>query len=154
MDVCNLGFGGGATLEAEMAEWIVSRKDWHLATLEMGVNVLDLPTADFRLKVRKFLSFFAADPLKRPVYTLDLLLTSGEFSGNETAIKKCADFRRIVHEETLAAGESHLHVLEYSSLLKHASDFSTDLIHPAAHTFEKIGCGLAAQISKSNPLHH
>ena len=152
VDSCNLGFGGGATMEPEMAEWIVSRTDWHLATLEMGVNVLNLAADEFRSKVRKFLSFFVSDPLNRPVYSLDMLPTPGEFDGNEDATAKGAVFRRIVREETLAAGKSHMHVLEYASLLSRGSDFSTDLLHPAAHAFETIGCGLAAQIRKRNQI--
>src|SRR5690606_33281884 len=39
VDFINLGFGGGAHLEREMADYIASRTDWDLATLEMGINM-------------------------------------------------------------------------------------------------------------------
>lgn len=146
IDVCNLGFGGGATLEPEMAEWIVSRTDWQLATLEMGVNVFNLSVDEFRDRVRKFLAPFAADPLKRPVFSLDMLTMSDEFRGDPDGTAKAAAFRRIVSEETAATGKPFMKRLEYASLVSGPSDFSSDLIHPATHAFEKIGCGLAAQI--------
>ncbi len=148
VDVCNLGFGGGATLEPEMAEWIVSRTDWHFATLEMGINVFHLSPDEFRERVRNFLAFFASDPLKRTVFTLDMLPASSHFTPNEEMIRKAATFNRIVREETVATGNPAMIALPYSSLLNRAADYSTDILHPAAHTFEKIGCGLAEMIRK------
>jgi hypothetical protein len=148
VDVCNLGFGGGATLEPEMAEWIVSRTDWHFATLEMGINVFYLSPDEFRERVRNFLAFFASDPLKRTVFTLDMLPASSHFTPNEEIMQKAATFNRIVREETVATGNPAMIALPYSSLLNRAADYSTDILHPAAHTFEKIGCGLAEMIRK------
>lgn len=146
LDVWNLGFGGGAVMEPELAEWIVSRTDWHLATLEMGVNVLSMLPDEFRSRVRKFLSFFAADPLKRPVFSLDMLPFGNEFHDGEKDNAKAASFRKIVREETMAYGQPRMRVLEYSSLLPEPFDFTSDLLHPAAHAFETIGRGLAEQI--------
>ena len=152
-DVCNLGFGGGATLEPELAEWVVSRTDWQLATLEMGVNVFGLAPDEFRAKVRSFLAVFASDPLKRPVFSFDMLPTGGEYSGNMETVAKAAAFRRIVREETAATGKPFMKTLEYASLVAGPADFSSDLLHPAIHAFEKIGCGLAAQIEAAGSLH-
>ena len=148
VDVCNLGFGGGATLETEIAEWMVSRTDWHFATLEMGINVFHLSPDDFRILVRNFLAPFAADPLKRRVFTLDMLPASSHFAPNNEMIQKAAAFNRIVREETEATGNPALISLPYHSLLTRAADYSTDILHPAAHAFEKIGCGLAEMIRK------
>ena len=149
VDVCNLGFGGGATMEPEIAEWIVSRKDWHLATLEMGVNVFNRAPEEFRILVRNFLAVFAADPLKRPVFTLDMLPFGEEFGDNQEVKERAAAYRRIVREETAATGSPVMTTLEYASLIR-ASDLSTDILHPAAHAFDAIGRGLAAQIKKMN----
>lgn len=150
VDVCNLGFGGGATLEPEIAEWMVSRTDWHLATLEMGINIFYLSVDDFRTRVRNFLTPFAADPLKRPVFTLDMLPSVSYFDHLEDGMAKAAAFKQIVREETAAAATRNpaMKALEYSSLLTLASDYTTDLLHPAAHAFETIGRGLAEQIKK------
>ena len=146
VDHCNLGFGGGATLEPELAEWIVSRSDWHFATLEMGVNVMNLTPKEFRERVRNFLAPFAADRRGRPAFSLDMLPTSGEWTAREGAREKAAAFRRIVREETAAAGKPFMRSLEYASLLSDPSWYSTDLLHPAFHAFETIGRGLAAQL--------
>ena len=150
VDVWNLGFGGGAFLEPELAEWIVSRRDWKFAVLELGANLFHLPPEEFRKKVRKFLTFFAADSERRRVFILDLLPNTGEIRGAE--LEKAAAFRRVVREETASAdaaangGKGLLLHLEYASLLPDVTGYSTDLLHPAAHAFETIGRGLAAQI--------
>lgn len=150
VDVWNLGFGGGAFLEPELAEWIVSRRDWKFAVLELGANLFHLPPEEFRKKVRKFLTFFAADSERRRVFILDLLPNTGEIRGAE--LEKAAAFRRVVREESASAdaaangGKGLLLHLEYASLLPDVTGYSTDLLHPAAHAFETIGRGLAAQI--------
>jgi len=150
VDVCNLGFGGGAALEPEIAEWIVSRTDWHLATLELGINLIHITPDEFRERVRKFLVPFASDPLKRPVFSLDMLPFSGEFDGDPGTVEKASAFRRIVREETASAGRPGMSMLEYKSLLPHAADFSTDRLHPSSHAFAAIGHGIAEQIRKQN----
>ena len=149
-DFAGLGFGGGAFLEPELAEWIVSRRDWKFAVLELGANLFHLPPEEFRKKVRKFLTFFAADSERRRVFILDLLPNTGEIRGAE--LEKAAAFRRVVREETASAdaaangGKGLLLHLEYASLLPDVTGYSTDLLHPASHAFETIGRGLAAQI--------
>ena len=46
-------------------------------------------------------------------------------------------------------GKPWICALEYASLIQ-LSDFSTDLLHPAAHAFQAIGHGLAEQIKQKN----
>ena len=149
LDVCNLGFGGGAMLEPELAEWIVSRNDWHLATLELGVNLIYHTPDEVRKRVKDFLAYFAADPRRQEVFVLDMLKITGEFSGDAEMTAKAASFRKIVHEEAAMAGFPARNVLEYASLLPGPAGYSADLLHPAAHAFEKIGCGLAAEIGNA-----
>ncbi len=144
VDVLNLGFGGGAHLEPELAEWIAARDDWHMASLEMGINVFGIEVEEFRRRVRRFLSVFAADSKRRPVFCLDMIPFGAEIDGSESG--KAAAFRRVVAEERDSLGASHLHLLEYAPALDRVADLSSDLLHPAAHAFESIGRNLAAQI--------
>lgn len=141
-DPINLGFGGGAHLEPELASWIVSRRDWAFATLEMGINVLGLDPASFRARIRRFLVIFAADSLRRPVFCLDILPTGG---GQDAA--SCAAFRRIVAEEQAALQATHVRLLDYVGGLQRLADLSDDLLHPSAYAFEDIGRHLAGQIA-------
>ena len=40
MDVINLGSAGSAYCEPELADYIASRKDWHVASLEISLNMI------------------------------------------------------------------------------------------------------------------
>jgi hypothetical protein len=142
-DLLNLGFGNGARLEPDMARWIVSRKDWDFASLEMGINVLG-DVAWFRELVKGFLPVFAADPAKRPVFCLDLLPCRGEIKGEDPAMFE--GYRAAIRDELAALGVPHLHRLSYADGLARHADLADDLLHPGAHAFEDIGRHLAAQM--------
>lgn len=118
-DYINLGFAGSAYLEPEMAEYIVSRKDWTFASVEMGVNMLGEPPEFFRNRVRAFVDCLAKD--SRPVFATSLFVTNCE--GQE----RDALFRRIVREET----EGKLIFTDGLALLDNRAFISEDLVHPS-----------------------
>ncbi|WP_455500315.1 SGNH/GDSL hydrolase family protein [Gemmiger sp.] len=70
VDYLNLGFAGNALMEEEMAKYIVSRKDWDFASVEMGINtaerVDEFPLDVFEERIDRFTAVLAADP--RPIF--------------------------------------------------------------------------------------
>ena len=40
VDLVNLGFGGGAHCESQLADYIAERNDWDFATFELGINMI------------------------------------------------------------------------------------------------------------------
>ena len=64
-DYINLGYAGSAHLEKSMAEYIVSRKDWDFATVELGVNMLREDPVRFEENLDIFTEIISKD--KRPV---------------------------------------------------------------------------------------
>jgi len=73
VDLINLGFGGGAHLEPEMADYIAGRDDWDLATLEMGVNIVNkVPVKEFAERVDYFVSTIARSDPDRWVFCIDM----------------------------------------------------------------------------------
>lgn len=69
-DYLNLGFAGNALMEEEMAKYIVSRKDWDFASVEMGINTTErpeqFPLDVFEATIDRFTAILAADP--RPIF--------------------------------------------------------------------------------------
>ena len=65
-DYLNLGFAGCALMEEEMAEYLISRKDWDFASVEMGINAVGekrrLELAEFERRIDRFTQILAADP--------------------------------------------------------------------------------------------
>lgn len=70
VDYLNLGFAGNALMEEEMAKYIVSRKDWDFASVEMGINTTErpeqFPLDVFEETIDRFTAVLAADP--RPIF--------------------------------------------------------------------------------------
>ena len=127
-DLLNFGFPGSAWLEPAVADYLVSRRDWHFASLAMGINMLGaFSPAAFRTRVRRFIAPFAADP--RPVVATDMVVT--DYPENP---RKVAQFRQIVKEET--AGK--LPYISGLALLGDESDLSSDLLHPTATGMRQI----------------
>lgn len=86
-DYINLGFAGSAHMERTMAEYIVSRKDWDFASIEMGVNMLgpEYSVELFEERVKEFVDIMAGD--SRPVFATSI------FGFNEPEQKKADIFR-------------------------------------------------------------
>lgn len=129
-DYLNLGYAGSAYLEREMAEYIVSRKDWNFASVEMGINMLygDFDAAQFEKRVKNFVDILSADG--RPVFATDIF----RFNGGQEFQKKAEVFRGIVKKH--AGGR-----LLYTDGLKLLSDpafISQDLIHPSQEGIARI----------------
>lgn len=127
-DYINLGFAGSAHLEKAMAEYIVSRKDWDFASVEMGINMLgDAFTPEtFEQRVKAFVDVLAADP--RPVYATSIFGFSGD--GQE----KAAIYRDIVRKHA----EDKLIFIDGLELLNNSAYISEDLVHPTLEGIEQI----------------
>lgn len=118
MDTLNKGFAGTCRCEKAMAEWFVSRKDWHAMTLEMGINMLGMAEAEFERRIDEFTAIMAADG--RPVFATSIFSTM--FDGPQHDA-----FRRIVRKYA----EPRLHFVDGLALLERPDFISQDMVHPS-----------------------
>lgn len=131
-DYINLGFAGRALMEEEMARYIVSRKDWNFASVEMGVNALekqkgiaDLET--FEERIDRFTAILAEDP--RPVFATSI------FGFNDENDQEYAEkMRRIVRKY---AAERLIYT-DGLQILNHPCYISADLVHPSVQGQQQI----------------
>lgn len=129
-DYLNLGFAGTAYLEREMAEYIVSRKDWDFATFEMGINMLEGFTEEqFETRVREFTDVLASE--KRMVCLTSIYGYTGE---NQ---EKAQRFREIVRHYA----QGRFPFLDGLELLDHPAFVSQDQVHPTLEGIEQIASG-------------
>jgi lysophospholipase L1-like esterase len=142
-DLINMGFGGGAHLEPEMADYIASRDDWDLATLEMGINILGLGVAEFAHRVEYFINTIAAAHPSKPVFGIDIFTSNEDFSGTGNT----AAFRRTVRRLVRESGKANLFYLSGRHLLTTADGLTSDLVHPSPHGMEEIAERLARAVS-------
>ncbi len=120
-DYLNLGFAGTAFLEQEMAEYIVSRKDWDFASVELGINMTDgrFSTRFFEDRVKKFIEILASD--SRKIYCTNIF-------GNNYVDKELIEvYREIVREYA----SKRLIFTDGLELLNREEFISEDLVHPS-----------------------
>ncbi len=143
VDHFNLGFGGGAWLEPEMAEWIASRTDWEFATLEMGINLTSRVTPEeFAARLKGFLPRIVAAHSNRWIFCIDLFTASGDFTDNA----RYPAFRAAVRDAVARIGSPRVVHLDGRDLLTRATGLTLDMVHPSSDGFEEIAANLVARM--------
>ena len=138
MDTLNKGFAGTCLCEKAMAEWFVSRKDWHAATLEMGINMMGMEEKEFERRIDEFTAIMAQDG--RPVFATSIFSTA--FDG-----EKHRQFRRIVRRYA----EPRLHFVDGMDLLEKPEYISQDGVHPSLEGIAQVADRWAEIIRRELP---
>ena len=128
----NLVFAGCALMEEEMAEYLISRKDWDFASVEMGINAVGekrrLELAEFERRIDRFTQILAADP--RPVFATSIFVFNGEDAEQELAEKMRRIVRRYAAERLIFT--------DGLQLLGDPTLISADCTHPSVRGIEQI----------------
>jgi len=138
VDLLNLGFGGGAHCESQMADYIAQRKDWDLATLEIGINMMPRPeftTEEFERRVRYFVRRIAKSHPRKWVFCTDMFTFSADL---EPTPARHVEFRRIVRDAVRDLKMPRLVHVDGRTLLREAPGLSFDLVHPSPQGMEEI----------------
>lgn len=128
-DYLNCGFAGTALCDRAIAEWLTSRRDWHFATLEMGVNMLGMDEKEFEERVDAFTGIMADDG--RPVFATSIFVTGAERQG---VASRNDVFRAIVRKYA----EKRLHFIDGLALLERPEFISQDMVHPSLEGIAQI----------------
>ncbi len=143
VDLINLGFGGGAHLEPEMADYIAGREDWDFATLEMGINLLgSVDTDEFERRVSYFISTIAQAHPDQWVFCIDVFPCRWDYTGDP----KADAFREIVRAQVEALNMPKLMHVSGKDILTSLSGLIGDLVHPSPSGMEEMARNLAERI--------
>ena len=136
VNALNLGFAGNALMEEEMAKYIVSRKDWDFASVEMGINTTERPAQFpldvFEATIDRFTAVLAADP--RPIFATSFFGYLDEETDRTTKMRKIV---------SRYAGE-RLIFTDGLQLLDDMTRISADGTHPDARGQEQIAARWSA----------
>lgn len=138
MDSLNKGFAGTCLCEKAMAEWFVSRKDWHAATIEMGINMMGMEEDEFERRIDEFTGIMADDG--RPVFATSIFATAAD-------TPKHHRFRQIVRKYA----EPRLHFVDGLDLLDRPDFIAQDGVHPSLEGIGQIADRWAEAIRKELP---
>lgn len=118
MNAINWGLAGSFFLEPAVAEAIIARSDWTVASIEMLTNIYDWDIAEIEKRIDPFLAIIAKS--KRPVVIIDMLMA---------AKQRTKRYRYLASLIESTCAKYHLTYVPGSRLLS-PHELSHDLIHP------------------------
>lgn len=147
VDLVNLGMDDGCALGPAMAEHIAGRKDWQLATIEPGLDLLEPPLDDagFAARARSFIGRIASSLPRRPVGVITPFPTAWEASPPEGG-RHPEVLRRILRAVLIDLDLPNLRLYEGPELLTDLTGLSTDGHHPSDYGHIDIGDALARRL--------
>ncbi|MBC2715917.1 MAG: hypothetical protein HF978_11470 [Desulfobacteraceae bacterium] len=151
-DVINLGCGGSAFCEPEIADYIAARTDWNFATLALSVNMLKFPLSFFYERASYMINTICRSNPRRPVICITLFPYSREFGDSFIGMEDKGspdDYREALHKAVQDCPCENVYLLEGSEVLNNVGGLSSDLLHPGDQGMIFMGENLARQI---NPL--
>ena len=145
VELINLGLAGSARLEKAVADYIADRKDWDFATLEMGINVLDIEPEEYEDRITYFIDTVAKSNKDKKIFCIDLFYTHSDFVQNGRANM----FREIMRKTVERLGYENTIYINGLNILNTPLGLSADLIHPNCVYIPKMAKNLSEIIKRN-----
>ena len=148
----NLGTGGSAFCEPEIADHIAARDDWDAAVLSVSVNMIAVgfTAAEFRERAAYLVDHVASENPEKPVVAITLFPQLSDVcptrERGDDWKATAEEYRTVLREVVAEAGHDNLHLLEGPDLLTDPTGLSTDLLHPADPGMIEMGANLATEL--------
>ena len=148
-DLINLGVGGSAYCEPELADYIAARGDWDVATLALSVNMVGsgFSLSEFSERVTYMVNAVAGANADRPVGCITIYPHFRDFCGDADERDKTASFREALREAVTGCPHANAHLIEGPEMLSNIGGLTVDLIHPGDHGMIEMGERVAGKLS-------
>lgn len=143
-DLMNFGFAGSARLEPHVADYLASLSDWDVATLEMGINVLEMPADEYERRVEYFVRTVAGAHPDKKVFCIDIFYCGQDFDGNPVAAEKREIVRRVMDRLALP----NTVYVDGTTVLTGIHGLSGDMVHPNVYGCREIAVNLTEIMTK------
>jgi lysophospholipase L1-like esterase len=142
-DVYNLGLSGSCHCEPEMGDFLASRSDWDIATLELGVNMRGGFTVEqFQERTSYLINTIVDRHPDKPVFLITMFPNSATYAENEIAHKARA-FNEVLRGHVRRLDRSTVQLIEGDAILTDMSGLSCDMLHPGEYGHMLMGENLA-----------
>jgi len=146
VDLINLGFGGGAHCERQIADYIAQRGDWDFATMELGINMINwFETEEFKERVEYLVEKVARSHPDKWIFCIDLFTFYADF---DPSSEKHSEFRRVVRDAVERLSMPRLVHVDGRTILKEPSGLTFDLVHPSPSGMEEMATNLSRFIGE------
>ncbi len=137
MDIINLGMAGQCRMEPEIIEYIASLGEqgkWDVATLELGINVLDWPEEKIYSRVTNTVREVAGRNPEKQIFVISPFYCHVDFNGGDSANK----WRRIIKEICEKESLANVTYVCGTDILGDISLISADMVHPNIYGVNQI----------------
>jgi hypothetical protein len=145
-DLINLGVGSSAFCEPELADYVASRTDWDLATIEPTANMQGFTRDEFEQRVAYWARALLAPDCARHVVLVTLMPQSADLGPAHRSRRHRAtpcEYREAMRHVAYLEPHPRLHVVGGPELLPDLRGLGPDLLHPKDHGHILIGENLA-----------
>ena len=151
MDARNLGMAGACALEPAVAEYIAAEGEqgnWDVATLELGINVLNWPEDQIRVRVENILAQVAGRNKDKPVFVISPFYHCGEDFNEQDNAK---NWRRIIRETVERLAYENVTYIDGLEVLNGMQYISADEVHPNIYGAQRIADVLTQKLKAVLP---
>ena len=150
-DLINLGLGGSAHCEFQLADYIAQRNDWDIATLALSVNMQGFKMDEFYKRVSYMVNTVSGKNPGKPVACITLYPYSRDF-GIDTIAPQLGgtseEFRQALRDAVSACPNDNAHLIEGPDVLTDIRGLTFDLVHPSDNGMIQMGRNLAEKLKK------
>lgn len=151
-DARNLGMAGSCAMEDAFARYLAEegvRGAWDVATLELGINVLDWEPQKMRRRASDFIRRIGEANPEKPVFVISPFYSREDFNGGTRARL----WRDTLADVVTQAGLANVRYLDGTDLLGDMRYISADGVHPNTDGMQKIADGLAPLLCEALGQH-
>ncbi len=148
-DVYNKAVAGSCFCDSAMIEYLSSLKGWDIATLELGINILNRFTVEeFENRSRDLTqALLKANPGK-PVVLITAYPAHALFGGNAAQKEKYLAFEEILKKIRQEDKSRCLHLIEGKDILRDVQGLTVDMTHPSDDGHIMMGQRLAEELER------
>ena len=153
-DLINLGLGGSAHCEPELADYIAARPDWDIASLALSVNMQGFSMDEFSRRVAYMVNTVAGRNPQKPVACITLYPYCRDFGINDPIAKYGGtpeEYRQALRDAVAACPHPNAHLIEGPDILTDIGGLTVDLVHPSDNAMIEMGRNLAARLASLLP---
>ncbi len=151
LDCINLGMAGSCAVEPEIVEYIATegeKGNWNIATMELGINVLNWEEDKIYSRVTYAVEQIAKRNPDKPVVVISPFYSNDDFDMGKAADR----WRHIIEEIVTKLNFPNVFYKSGLDFIDNMSYISADLVHPNIYGVGQIANRLTMYIKENNLL--
>lgn len=142
VDVFCKGMSGTCFCENEMMDYLAKPDNWDFITMEIGVNMYEMPLEEFKDRVSYGIEKVCSENKGKPIFVITPFPNIFSFGNDEKFRSKHCEFTEFL----LRFNGSGVKVIDGAKILDDYTYLSHDLLHPTDYGHMCMGENLAATL--------